>query len=71
MWTMHDYPRYGDVAGLSISGFYACPPHGMSLTSRHCANLRKVVYESHQKYFDRPCNVHNAKPHVWRAKDWF
>ena len=71
MWTMHDYLGYGDVAGLSTSGYYACPPYGMSLISRHSADLRKVVYEGHQKYFDRKRNVHDAKPHVWRAKDWF
>ena len=71
MWTMHDYLGYGDVAGLSTSGYYACPPCGMSLTSRHSVDLRKVVYEGHQKYFERRRNVHDAKPHVWRAKDWF
>ena len=48
MWTMHEYPRYGDLASLSTSGYYACPPCGMSLTSRHSADLRKVVYEGHR-----------------------
>ena len=71
MLTMHDYPGYGDVAGLSTSGYYECPSCVMSLTSRHSTYLRKIVYEGHQKYFDRPRNVHDAKPHIWRTKDWF
>ena len=56
MWTLHDYPGYGDVAGLSTSGHYACPPCGMSLTSRYSVDLNKVVYEGHQKYFDEGCS---------------
>ena len=71
MWIMHEYPGYGDLASLSTSGYYACPTCGMSLTSRPFADLRKVVYKGHQNFFDRPRNVHDAKPHVWRAKDWF
>lgn len=75
MWTLHDYPGYGDVAGLSTSGHYACPPCGMSLTSRYSVDLKKVVYEGHRKYFDEGCskrrNVRDVKPTVWKAKDWF
>ena len=68
---MHDYPGYGDGTGLSASGYCVCSPCGISPTSRHSADLRKVVYEGHQKYFDRRRNVHDAKPHIWRAKYWF
>ena len=56
MWTTHDYPGYGDVAGLSTRGHYACPPCGMGLNSRHSADLNKVVYEGYQKYFDEGCS---------------
>ena len=75
MWTMHDYPRYGDVFCLSVSGHHACPPCGMSLKSRSSKHLHKVVYEGHQKYFDKDnpkCrNVVEPKPKVWKAKDWY
>ena len=75
MWTMHDYPGYGDVSGLSVSGHHACPPCGMSLKSRSSKHLHKVVYEGHQKYFDKDNpkrrNVVEPKPKVWKAKDWY
>ena len=25
MWTMHDYPMYGDVRKYSVQGYHACP----------------------------------------------
>ena len=75
MWTMHDYPGYGDVAGLSVSGYYACPPCGMSLQARRSKHLNKVVYEGHEKYFDaknpKRQNVIATKPKVWGAKQWY
>lgn len=75
MWTMHDYPGYGDVSGLSVSGHYACPPCGTSLQSRRSLHLNKNVYEGHKKYYDvnnpKRQNVTATKPKVWGAKEWY
>ena len=31
MWTMHDYPGYGDVSKYSVQGYHACPLCGSEL----------------------------------------
>ena len=48
MWTLHDFPAYGLISGLTTKGFKGCPvckPHTISRRSRI---LRKNVY----------CNCH-------------
>ena len=29
MWTMHDYPGYGDVSKFNTQGYHACPICGL------------------------------------------
>jgi hypothetical protein len=49
MWTFHDFPTYGLVAGCVHQGYKACPTCGLGLIACHSLELGKVVYErSHQ-----------------------
>ena len=31
MWSMHNYPGYGDVSKYSVQGYHACPICGPQL----------------------------------------
>lgn len=44
MWTMHDFPAYGAVAGRVTNGYKACPICGPNTTSRYSVALKKTVY---------------------------
>ena len=48
MWTLHDFPAYGLISGLTTKGFKACPVCGPHTKSRRSKVLRKNVY----------CNCH-------------
>ena len=50
MWTMHDYPWYGDVSKFSIQGYHACPIGGPELQARYSTHLKKKVYEGHTRF---------------------
>ena len=50
MWTMHDYPGYGDVSKYSVQGYHACPLCGPELQARYSPHLKKMVYEGHSKF---------------------
>ena len=39
MWTMHDYPGYGDVSKYSVQGYHACPICGLELQARYSTHL--------------------------------
>ena len=50
MWTMHDWPGYGECSGLTVSGYNACPICGPRLDARYSQALKKTVYEGHVRY---------------------
>ena len=51
MWTLHDFPAYGLISGLTTRGFKACPVCGPHTISRRSNTLRKNVYcNCHRRY---------------------
>ena len=51
MWTLHDFPAYGLISGLTTKGFKACPVCGPHTVSRRSKILRKNVYcNCHRRY---------------------
>ena len=51
MWTLHDFPAYGLLSGLTTKGFKACPVCGPRTISRRSKILRKNVYcNCHRRY---------------------
>ena len=62
MWTLHDFPAYGLISGLTTKGFKACPVCGPQTISRRSRILQKNVY----------CNCHRRylpEDHYFRAAD--
>ena len=62
MWTLHDFPAYGLISGLTTKGFKACPVCGPHTISRRSKILRKNLY----------CNCHRRylrEDHYFRAAD--
>ena len=51
MWTLHDFPAYGLISGLTTKGFKGCPVCGPHTVSRRSKILRKNVYcNCHRRY---------------------
>ena len=51
LWTLHDFPAYGLISGLTTKGFKACPVCGPHTISRRSKLLRKNIYCScHRRY---------------------
>lgn len=51
MWTLHDFPAYGLISGLTTRGFKACPVCGPRTKSRRSTILRKNVYCNHHRRY--------------------
>ncbi|MCO5577427.1 hypothetical protein L7F22_031259 [Adiantum nelumboides] len=64
MWTMHDYPGYGDVSKYSVQGYHAYPICGPQLQARHSTHLSKIVYEGHTRFLpmDHPMRGRDKMP---------
>lgn len=50
MWTMHDWPGYGECSGLTVSGYNGCPICGSCLDARYSHALKKTIYEGSVRY---------------------
>jgi hypothetical protein len=51
LWTLHDLPAYGTVAGCAVSGCKGCPVCGPYTDSRHSKYLNKNVFCNQQRRY--------------------
>jgi hypothetical protein len=50
MWSIHDFPAYGLLAGQVTKGYKGCPPCGPHVSTRRSKALGKNVYFGHRRY---------------------
>jgi hypothetical protein len=46
LWTIHDFPAYGIVAGCVTKGYKSCPVYGPDTISRRSAALKKNLNDN-------------------------
>ena len=54
MWSIHDFPAYGLLAGKITKGYRGCPTCGPNVATRRSKSLGKNVYLSHHRYLTMP-----------------
>ncbi|XP_022869712.1 uncharacterized protein LOC111389093 [Olea europaea var. sylvestris] len=64
MWTIHDFPAFGNLSGWPVKGKFACPICRESICSLWLKHGRKFAYMGHRKFltFDHPFRM---------KKSWF
>ena len=50
LWTMHDFPGYGTVAGVAHQGYVACPVCGPQFKGEHSIELGKQTYTDTRRW---------------------
>ncbi|XP_019095592.1 PREDICTED: uncharacterized protein LOC104763200 [Camelina sativa] len=60
LWTIQDFPAYGNLARCKVKGQMGCPVCGKHTDSLWLSNCRKHVYMSHRKSL--------PSSHVYRGK---
>ncbi|KAI5317860.1 hypothetical protein L3X38_037567 [Prunus dulcis] len=48
IWTINDFPAYGNLSGWSTKGFLACPVCNMD--TKYCRLRSKIGYIGHRRY---------------------
>ncbi|XP_056845316.1 uncharacterized protein LOC108807544 [Raphanus sativus] len=64
LWTISDFPAYGNLAGCKVKGKMGCPICGKHTDSLWLSNSRKFVFMGHRKSFP-PLHSFRGK------KTWF
>jgi hypothetical protein len=64
MWTIHDFPAYGNISGWPVKGKIACPICRENTCSIWLKHGRKFAYMGHRRFlaFDHPFRM---------KKSWF
>eukprot|EP00261_Vitis_vinifera_P034131 XP_019075374.1 PREDICTED: uncharacterized protein LOC109122593 [Vitis vinifera] len=54
LWTINDFPAYGNLSGCTVKGYYACPICGEETNSHWLKHGNKNSYTGHRRFL--PCN---------------
>ena len=54
LWTINDFPAYGNLSGCATKGYYACPIFGEETNSQWLKHGNKNSYIGHRRFL--PCN---------------
>ena len=52
MWTINDFPAYGNLAGCTVKGKKACPVCGVNTCSIWLPFSKKCAYLGHRRFLD-------------------
>ena len=52
-WTINHFPAYGNLAGCTVKGYYACPICGEGTCSKRLKHGRKNSYMGHRRFLPR------------------
>lgn len=64
MWTINDFPAYGNLAGCMTKGKMACPICGANTSSIHLPHSHKCAYMGHRRFLI-------SNHHYRKKKNWF
>ena len=50
LWTINDFPAYGNLSGCVNKGYLGCPVCGDDTVAKHLTHSRKMCYQGHRRY---------------------
>lgn len=51
LWTINDFPAYGNLSGWKTKGYTTCPHCHVEHGSIHLSSSRKCAYPRHRRFF--------------------
>ncbi|XP_075499249.1 uncharacterized protein LOC142537634 [Primulina tabacum] len=53
LWTINDFPAYGNLSGCTTHGYYACPVCKEDTCAKHLENGKKMSFVGHRRLLPR------------------
>ncbi|KAL4030797.1 hypothetical protein IC575_009049 [Cucumis melo] len=60
LWTINDFPAYGNLSGCCVEGYKACPICGDNTNSIRLRHGKKIAYLGHRRFL--------ARDHLYRRQ---
>ena len=70
MWTISDFPAYGNLFGCTVKGYYACPLCGISTCAHWLPHSRKMSYMGHQRFLPPSHSFQKLKKAFIGKPEW-
>ena len=61
LWSIHDFPAFGLIAGQVVKGYVACPICGESTCADHSPALKKMIYLGHRRFLPQGHRFRRAR----------
>ncbi|XP_074336335.1 uncharacterized protein LOC141673484 [Apium graveolens] len=53
LWTINDFPAYGNMSGCVNKGYMCCPACANDTVAKYLSHSRKMCYQGHRRYLAR------------------
>ncbi|XP_074369151.1 uncharacterized protein LOC141710442 [Apium graveolens] len=53
LWTINDFPAYGNLSGCVNKGYKSCPICGDDTVAKNLSHSRKMCFQGHRRYLPR------------------
>ncbi|KAI5337966.1 hypothetical protein L3X38_017237 [Prunus dulcis] len=53
LWTINDFPAYGNLSGCTTKGYYACPICGDKTYAERLEHENKMAFTTHRRFLSR------------------
>ncbi|KAH0969450.1 hypothetical protein GBA52_028689 [Prunus armeniaca] len=53
LWTINDFPAYGNLSGCTTKGYYACPICGEKTYAERLEHGNKMAFTGHRRFLSR------------------
>jgi len=61
LWTINDFPAYGNLSGYSVKGYLGCPICGENTCSKRLEHGRKICYMGHRRFLPQAHHFRKQK----------
>ena len=70
MWTINDFPVYGNLSGCTVKDYYACPVCGQDKKSQWLTHSKKCVFLGHRLFLPHDHSFRSLKKVFNNKAEW-
>ena len=61
LWTINDFPAYGNLSSYSVKGYHTCPICGENTCSKRLKHKKKICYMGHRRFLPQAHHFRKQK----------
>ena len=70
LWTINDFPAYGNLSGCTVKGYYGCPICGEETYSCRLKHGKRTPIQDIDNFFQETIHIGNKRKHLTENKSF-